>query len=215
MFQAAFQRRILGRAASVQSKSSRPPRQFGNVRIAVGAHRHLDAADQCGWRKRSGPAFRRYGDDPDGSASPGGAGSYRLTPDASGSYVNGTWSSAAGMSTSRSYSAVTFVLPDGRLLILGGATNEGVVINTGEIYNPLTDTWTSIATFSGKHVWQRTHDAVGRWPRAGRIDRGPQTYIYDPATDSLVRWPDQTVRRQQPTTNRGPNWPMAASSRTT
>src|SRR5438105_7209357 len=44
---------------------------------------------------------------------------FRLTPDANGSYVNGTWSSIASMGTPRLYFASN-VLPDGRVFILGG-----------------------------------------------------------------------------------------------
>ena len=44
---------------------------------------------------------------------------YKLTPDSSGSYVNGTWSTMASMSLERLYDA-TNVLPDGRVFVVGG-----------------------------------------------------------------------------------------------
>src|SRR5258707_11011676 len=44
---------------------------------------------------------------------------YKLTPDSSGDYVNGTWSNLASMSLERQYFA-TNVLPDGRVFLVGG-----------------------------------------------------------------------------------------------
>src|SRR4051794_10192096 len=43
----------------------------------------------------------------------------RLSPSASGSYVDGTWSALASMSTGRLYFASN-VLTDGRVFVLGG-----------------------------------------------------------------------------------------------
>ena len=72
---------------------------------------------------------------------------WKLTPDESGSYVNGTWSEIA--STPAGYSPLyhsSAVLPDGRLIIEGGEYNflHPVWTNMGAIYDPLADTWTSI-----------------------------------------------------------------------
>lgn len=44
---------------------------------------------------------------------------YRLAPDASGSYLNGTWTQLASMSIPRLYFA-SHILRDGRLWLLGG-----------------------------------------------------------------------------------------------
>src|SRR5262245_21541153 len=44
---------------------------------------------------------------------------YRLTPDSTGSYVNGTWSTLASMNLARLYYASN-LLQDGRLFLLGG-----------------------------------------------------------------------------------------------
>jgi uncharacterized repeat protein (TIGR01451 family) len=110
----------------------------------------------------------------------------KLTPDATGSYVNGTWSTISDMSTPRLYDA-TNVLPDGRVLVLGGVASDGTFLNTGEIYNPLTNTWTSITNFPESTFGNgRTMLLPDGRVLAGSI-AGPQTYIYDPATD---KWSD-------------------------
>src|SRR5207253_2419573 len=68
---------------------------------------------------------------------------YKLTPDATGSYVNGTWTTLASMAETRLYFG-TQVLPDGRVFLMGGEySSGGSEVNTGEIYDPQTDTWTA------------------------------------------------------------------------
>ena len=112
---------------------------------------------------------------------------YRLTPDASGSYVNGTWSQLASMSTQRLFFASN-VLPDGRVFVLGGEYSgpqgQQNWTNTGEIYNPVSNTWTNIANFPRS---QFGDDPTQVLPD-GRVLAGylsaPNTYIYNPWTDS-------------------------------
>jgi hypothetical protein len=111
---------------------------------------------------------------------------FRLTPDASGSYVNGTWSQLASMNAGRTVFP-TNVLPDGRVFALGGVFDinfNPAELNPGEIYNPVTNTWTNIANFPAAQF--------GAGPTAvlpdGTILVGypgsPQTLIYTPWTDT-------------------------------
>src|SRR5436853_4216777 len=76
----------------------------------------------------------------------------RLTPDASGSYVNGTFSALASSNVGREYYE-SAVLPDGRVFVAGGeyATDSGET-TSGEMYNPLTNTWSTIATVPLSHL---------------------------------------------------------------
>ena len=85
-----------------------------------------------------------------------GTGSWwRLTPDASGSYQNGTWTQLATMPAGHApHYYASAVLPDGRVVIVGGEYNlNGSQMeretNRGSIYNPATNTWTSITPPSG------------------------------------------------------------------
>ncbi len=64
---------------------------------------------------------------------------FRLTPDAHGSYVNGTWTTLASMHSTRLYCSTT-VLRDGRVFIAGGEYGTGPA--TAEVYDPLSNTWT-------------------------------------------------------------------------
>src|SRR5450631_1977785 len=79
---------------------------------------------------------------------------WRLTPDQSGSYVNGTWTQIASLPAS--YSPLyhsSAVLPDGRLIIEGGeyllSADQTELVPSwtaqGAIYDPIADTWTPVA----------------------------------------------------------------------
>lgn len=74
----------------------------------------------------------------------------KLTPDARGSYINGTWSLLAPSPTPRLYFA-SQVLPDGRVFVVGGEySGPGLLANwsnTGEIYDPVANTWSSITPY--------------------------------------------------------------------
>lgn len=77
---------------------------------------------------------------------------WRLTPDNTGSYVNGTWTELATLPSD--YSPLyhsSAVLPDGRVIIMGGEYNFFVPVwsNLGAIYDPLADAWTPVAAPSG------------------------------------------------------------------
>jgi serine/threonine protein kinase len=65
----------------------------------------------------------------------GGRNWKKLTPDAQGSYVNGTWSDLAPMNNTRRYYA-SAVLQDGRVFVSGGEYSDaGAETNTVEIYD--------------------------------------------------------------------------------
>ncbi|MGH7992715.1 MAG: hypothetical protein ACREDQ_04305, partial [Limisphaerales bacterium] len=79
---------------------------------------------------------------PDGTVMAAGSGEtnwYRLTPDSTGSYVNGTWSTLSPMHDSRLYFA-SDVLRNGTVLVAGGEYGSGTA--AAEVYNTLSDTWT-------------------------------------------------------------------------
>ena len=74
----------------------------------------------------------------------------QLTPDAHGSYVNGTWTTLAPMSFPRIYFASS-VLQDGRVWVLGGEYTgpyfDPNIAPSGEIYDPRTNSWSGIAPY--------------------------------------------------------------------
>jgi len=81
---------------------------------------------------------------------------HRLTPDINGSYVNGTWSNLADMTngtdtsgcTSCTYAPVFYasaVLPDGRVVVIGGEynTNGQTWTDIGFKYDPKSNAWST------------------------------------------------------------------------
>jgi hypothetical protein len=74
----------------------------------------------------------------------------KLTPDAKGSFINGTWSTLASEPVARLYFA-SQILTDGRLFVAGGEYSGPALLptwsNTGEIYDPLANAWTLITPY--------------------------------------------------------------------
>jgi len=84
---------------------------------------------------------------------------YRLVPDSTGSYVNGTWVSAGSLPTG--YNPLYFassLLPSGQVAVLGGEYNNGSGVWTtkGALYNPTTNKWASLKAPTG---WTTVGDA--------------------------------------------------------
>lgn len=85
---------------------------------------------------------------------------YALTPNSKGSYIDGTWSKIAPMPDG--YAPLYFasaILPDGRMIVEGGEYlgNKAAWTSKGAIYNPVTNTWASVAPPLG---WTNIGDAA-------------------------------------------------------
>ena len=111
---------------------------------------------------------------------------YKLTPDNTGSYVNGTWTRLASLQPG--YVPDDFasaVLADGRLVITGGEYNNGqfTLTNLGAVYDPIANTWTPLAAPPG---WDFIGDSPsvvlpdGRFVVGRKLDM--QVAALDPAT---------------------------------
>ncbi len=84
---------------------------------------------------------------------------YKLTPDITGSYVNGTWTQLASLESNYDpYAMAEAVLADGRVLIEGGEYNFGSFsfTNLGEVYDPVANTWTPLTPPAG---WEYIGDS--------------------------------------------------------
>jgi hypothetical protein len=86
---------------------------------------------------------------------------HRLTPDQTGSYLNGTWSKVASMPSD--YAPLYFasqVLPDGRVVVEGGEYNgagcPGAETPLGAIYDPVKNSWKNVNPPSG---WNEIGDS--------------------------------------------------------
>jgi Kelch motif len=130
----------------------------------------------------------------------GGVNWSRLTSDANGDYINGTWTPLAPMINTRLYFA-SAVLRDGRVIVCGGEySNAGVAgggnqqneTNRCEIYNPVTNVWTALAPPAG---WTNMGDAPACLLPDGRLlvgyYDGTKTAIYDPLAGTWSAGPNK------------------------
>ncbi len=111
----------------------------------------------------------------------------KLTPDASGSYVNGTWTSTAPMLDTRLFFS-SQVLKDGRVYVAGGEYGTG--LQKAEVYDPVVNTWTA-APSPGVNI----SDANSEILEDGRVMQGlvagtlKGTQIYNPTTNTYAAGP--------------------------
>jgi hypothetical protein len=111
----------------------------------------------------------------------------RLTPDANGSYINGTWSNIAPMTDTRLYFS-TQVLKDGRVYVAGGEYGTGK--STAEIYNYVTNTWT-VLTAPGGVISDANSEILENGKIVQAMVNGSlkTTKIFDPSTNTYVNGP--------------------------
>ena len=116
---------------------------------------------------------------------------YVLSPDKTGSYVNGTWKQVGGLQAGYSPSAASSqVLGDGRVLIEGGEYNFGnfTLTNLGAIYDPIKQKFTPV-----KHPpkWENIGDSPSVVLADGTFFLGDKLHkrgvILDPST---MTWTD-------------------------
>ncbi len=114
---------------------------------------------------------------------------YRLTPDPNGDYAHGSWSQIAPLPVigGVQYAPLYFasaVLPDGRLIVMGGEYNGSAGVaesNLGAIYDPVADSWTPVSAPKG---WQEIGDAQSVVLDDGTFLLG--SCCADPAKDALL-----------------------------
>jgi hypothetical protein len=90
---------------------------------------------------------------------------YELAPDKFGNYTTGQWTATPIASMPSGYSPLYFssaVLPDGRLVVIGGEYNGNgcaahAETNLGAIYDPVANLWTSLPSPPG---WSQFGDAT-------------------------------------------------------
>lgn len=86
---------------------------------------------------------------PDGTVlaqNGGGTTWYKLTPDSTGSYINGTWTTLNPMHYSRLYYS-SDVMTNGNVFVAGGEYGNGTT--NAEIYNPVANSWNILSIPNG------------------------------------------------------------------
>ncbi|MHB8520533.1 MAG: Kelch repeat-containing protein [Limisphaerales bacterium] len=135
----------------------------------------------------------------EGAGNGGTSNWWKLTPDSSGSYVNGQWTQVASLPNNNAipqaqggptnaplYFAAA-VLKDGRVFVAGGEYNAGnsVELLAAAIYNPVTNSWTNLATPAN---WANIGDAPCCVLPDGTVLLGSiedkRTALYDPVANT-------------------------------
>ncbi len=115
------------------------------------------------------------------------AGNYKgwdkLTPDANGSYINGTWTTVAGMNRPRLFFA-SQVLPNGKLFVSGGEYYNGDT--AGEVYDPVVNVWKRT---SGVSLKENIYDGNSEMLPNGQVFVGPQAGPSSSSMDCLFYTP--------------------------
>lgn len=102
--------------------------------------------------------------------------------------ASNTWTTAAPMASPRSDHTST-LLPDGKVLVIGGQPSISSALASAELYDPVTDTWQAAGNMS---TVRTRHSATllpnGKVLVIGGYDPGPLTFwqtaeLYDPATN--------------------------------
>ncbi len=93
---------------------------------------------------------------------------YKLTPDINGNYATGTWSKLAALPIidGTQYAPLyhsSAVLPDGRVLIMGGEYNDLTPIwtNFGAIYDPVGNEWIAVSSPPGWPIFPNGTGVIG------------------------------------------------------
>lgn len=97
--------------------------------------------------------------------------------------VSGAWAFTGSLTTARFSHSMT-LLPDGRVLVVGGATTGGSITFSYEVYNPATGNWASGNTPAAfwSHTATRLQD--GRVLIAAGSAGTTSSYLYNPTANS-------------------------------
>ena len=115
---------------------------------------------------------------------------WKLTPDNTGSFINGTWTRMADSLNARKYFA-SAVLADGRLIICGGEYSDASGNNTQddtnlcEIFDPVANSWSTLTPPAG---WNQIGDGACSLLPDGQFFLGnlndTRTALFDPAASA-------------------------------
>lgn len=135
---------------------------------------------------------------------------YVLTPDNTGSYVNGTWKQVGSLPSGYApYANASRVLADGRVLIEGGeynfaVSNTFVFTNLGAIYDPIKQTWTNVKPPKG---WKWIGDSPSTVLPNGKFMLGDKFFDKIAVLDSsTMKWTELADKGKKEKWNAEEGW---------
>jgi hypothetical protein len=118
-----------------------------------------------------------------------GNGWNKLTPDASGSYVNGTWSRICPMKDSRQYFS-SQTLRNGKIYVAGGEYGTGGY--AAEVFDPVTNSWTQLN--SPVSYYGDANSAIlddGKILQSS-LQTFNKVFVYNPSSNTFTSGPNST-----------------------
>jgi hypothetical protein len=113
-----------------------------------------------------------------------------LSPDSAGNYVNGTFTTLSSMSLERLYMGSN-VLPNGNVFVVGGEysgpSGTQNFTPSGEMYDPLADSWSSIPNFPQSQFGDDPTILLPNGKILAGFLGGPQTYLFDPSSNTWTQ----------------------------
>lgn len=144
-----------------------------------------------------------------------GASFYKLTPNNTGSYASGTWSTLASLPSGYNPDAyASMVLQTGKAVIIGGEYNNGsfALSDLGAVYDPVANTWTTLApppAVGNPNQWQCIGDAPATILSTGGFLVGSKLYqnlaVLDP---NALTWTELTVSGKEDKFNSEEGWTL-------
>jgi N-acetylneuraminic acid mutarotase len=118
--------------------------------------------------------------------------------------AKGTWRTTGSLTAARGLPTAT-LLPDGTVLVAGGAGSSGVLASP-ELYDPAKGTWRTTGSLSTARVWHTatllpdgTVLVAGGRNQGGQLEPFASAEIYDPATGTWRATGSLTTARQNHT----------------
>ncbi len=104
---------------------------------------------------------------------------------------NGSWAATGALSSAR-FNHTATLLPNGRVLVVGGQTAQGM-LDSAELYDPVTGAWTKTATpgvarFSHTATLLRTGQVLVAGGNGSNFQPIRSTQLYDPANGATGSW---------------------------
>jgi hypothetical protein len=120
----------------------------------------------------------------------------------------GLWADTGSLATAR-YAHTATMLPNGKVLVVGGYNSSGTAIGSGELYDPQTGTWSATGGLAtGRAFHTTTTLANGKVLIVGGQNAGgplATAELYDPATGTWSVTGSMAVPRQAHTATLLPN----------
>jgi hypothetical protein len=120
--------------------------------------------------------------------------------------ASGTWTATGSMTTLRGSQFTATLLPDGRVLAVGGFDRTEATLASAELYDPASGTWTATGSMIDARIWPTitllpdgrvlvAGGTIGPWHSDGSYVGLASAELYDPASGTWTATADMGTPR--------------------